>query len=227
MKKRFVELSMAVIMLVIIFVGFHHGQYLSVLGKVDENKVVVIDAGHGGTDPGKVGKNDTIEKEINLQIALKLKRLLTSQDITVIMTREDDNGLYSENASNKKSSDMKERCKIINESKAALVVSIHQNSYTSEGIKGAQTFYYAKSEKSKRLAQSIQKNLVNTLDKSNGRLEKANSNYYVLLNSEIPAVIVECGFLSNYEESALLATDEYQDQVAWAIHKGILEYIKN
>ena len=225
MNKRILELYMALIMLLLIYFVANHEAYLSVFSKIDKEITVIVDAGHGGVDPGKVGKCGNLEKDINLQIAKKLRDILSSQDIKVIMTREDDIGLYEEKASNKKRSDMRERCKVINESNASLVVSIHQNSYTSGEIRGAQTFYYSKSDESRKLAKSIQEQLISTVDKVNRRKEKENNNYFILLNSNCPAVIVECGFLSNYEECTLLSTDEYQEKIAWAIHKGVFEYI--
>lgn len=225
MKKRVMELVMALVMLSIIYVIASQSDYQSVLGNVSKDTVVVIDPGHGGIDPGKVGSNNVLEKDINLQIAIKLKALLEDKDIKVVMTRDGDYGLYKESDSNKKSTDMKKRCQIINESNAALAVSIHQNSYRSQGIKGAQVFYYYKSDEGNKLAGMIQNQLVNGVDKENGRKEKSNSDYYILINSDCPAVIVECGFLSNPEELSLLINDEYQDKIALAVHKGIIEYL--
>ena len=122
----------------------------------EERPCVVIDAGHGGADPGKVSVDGSLEKDINLQIALKLQKFLQMQDIDVILTRESDAGLYDENASNKKVQDMKNRVAIIEERQPELTVSIHQNSYHEEYVHGAQAFYYANSEQSKELAERIQ-----------------------------------------------------------------------
>lgn len=191
----------------------------------EEQAVVVIDAGHGGFDPGKVGVNNALEKDINLAIAMELKELLELNDIKVIMTRETDQGLYSESDRNKKAEDMKARVKIINESNAALVVSIHQNSFTQESSHGAQLFYYSKSNIGKEFAEIMQTQIKETLKDGNHRVEKANDNYYLLKNSNYPIVIVECGFLSNNKEAALLATSEYQRKLAWAIHLGILQFM--
>lgn len=107
-----------------------------------ENKLVIVDAGHGGNDPGKVGVDDSLEKDINLIIAKKVQTILQQQDITVIMTREEDKGLYEERTSNKKAQDMKNRCTLINQKEPDCVVSIHQNSYHEEYVSGAQVFYY-------------------------------------------------------------------------------------
>lgn len=200
--------------------------------KMDNGKevVIVLDAGHGGIDPGKVGVNGALEKEINLQIVLKLKELLEEDKelrFKVILTRSDDNGLYLETDRNKKTADMKKRCEIANNANADIVVSIHQNSYHSSAVRGAQVFYYKSSIKGKMLAADIQKELVEQLvEGEKGRVEKSNDNYYLLLNVSSPAVIVECGFLSNNREAAALCDKEYQQKLATAISDGIKEYVR-
>ena len=186
---------------------------------------VVLDAGHGGMDPGKIGVAGTLEKELNLEIVYRVKRLLEQNNVGVVLTRESDAGLYTEADSNKKSADMRKRIEIINEAAPHLVVSIHQNSYTAPSCKGAQVFYYEGSEKGKLLAEGLQRMLKETLADGNTRETKANSSYYMLKKSTYPSVIVECGFLSNPEEEALLLNEEYQEKVAWAIHLGILQYL--
>jgi len=186
---------------------------------------VVIDAGHGGFDPGKVGINGTLEKDVNLQIALKLKEFLEANDIRVIMVREEDTGLYDENSSNKKVQDMKNRITLIDEADPILTVSIHQNSYTEEYVHGAQVFYYKTSVEGLALAESIQNRMIMTLDPENTRQVKANDSYYLLRKTGTPIVIVECGFLSNQAEAEKLSTPLYQEKVAWAVHIGILQYL--
>lgn len=187
--------------------------------------VVVIDAGHGGIDPGKVGINQALEKDINLAVAEKVKRYLELSDVEVIMTREGDQGLYRPEDSNKKVQDMKNRVALIDSSGADLAVSIHQNSYSEEYVKGAQVFYYATSLQGKAMAEVMQRTLAETLDRENHREAKANDSYYLLKKTQTPIIIAECGFLSNSEEAKLLTEDDYQDRVAWAIHLGILRYI--
>lgn len=192
-----------------------------------ENKksiCVVVDAGHGGTDPGKVGINDQLEKDINLKIAQSLKQFLQAEGITVVMTREDDGGLYDEDASNKKVQDMKRRLEIIEAADPVLVVSIHQNSYHEEYVSGAQVFYYETSEESKRLAQILQEQL-REMDPENDRQCKGNDSYFLLKKTSKPIVIVECGFLSNREEAEKLSTELYQEKIAWNIHMGIMQYL--
>ena len=187
-------------------------------------KTILIDAGHGGRDPGKVGIADTLEKDINLKIAFYLKELLEHQNIQVLMTREKDEDLAA-TSDNFKTSDMKKRISLIQESNADLVVSIHQNSYTTPDVYGAQCFYFTDSEEGKILASTIQKQIIISTNQTKVREIKSNSDYYLLKHSPLPTVIVECGFLSNPDEERLLLTKEYQRNMAWAIHLGILHYL--
>ena len=186
---------------------------------------VVIDAGHGGDDPGKVGINGALEKDINLQIALLVREFLEEQDVEVILTRETEEGLYDAGAPNKKVQDMKRRIAIIEEAAPDVTVSVHQNSYPEEYVHGAQVFYYTGSKEGQALADTIQKQLTEKTDPENKRQIKANDSYYLLKKTGIPIVIVECGFLSNSAEAEKLCDEEYQERVAWAIHMGILQYL--
>lgn len=200
-------------------------QSVAVMTGKQETDIVVIDAGHGGKDPGKVGGNDALEKEINLSIAMQVKSLLEQNGVVVVMTREEDRDLASENATSRKNEDLRARVALITESGADLVVSIHQNSYPEAEVDGAQVFYYAGSDTGKLLGTMIQEQLKREIADGNHRVAKANKDYYLLKKSIAPAVIVECGFLSNEREAALLITEEYQRKIAYAIHLGILEYI--
>ena len=229
--KQLAEPFMGFLLLFLVFLVSRYGteQVLSEQAlagpKQPRQPVVVVDAGHGGNDPGKVAVNGSLEKDINLAIAKRLAWYLEQADVTVIMTRDSDSGLYSPTDSRKKTSDMQRRCQIMNESKADLAVSIHQNSYHDEEIFGGQVFYYADSAPGKRLAERIQKRFDYVLGAENRRQPKANESYYLLLHAECPAVIVECGFLSNWREASLLGDEEYQDRMAYTIHMGILEYL--
>ena len=194
---------------------------------VPSRYIVLIDAGHGGFDPGKVGIDSSLEKDINLAISLKLQTLLTQNDIEVIMTRTTDTALSTDSDTNKKKADMRRRREAIKNSTPDVVISIHQNSFPSEQSKGAQVFYYSHSKESKELATILQNQLIKTLDPSNHRLEKANDTYYLLKTNVCPMVIVECGFLSNYEEATKLNSDQYQNQIAWAIHLGVLSFLNS
>jgi N-acetylmuramoyl-L-alanine amidase len=195
--------------------------------KQKDKITVVLDAGHGGRDPGKVAVNGALEKDINLSISLKLKTLLEQNDINVVMIRKDDSGLYSESDSNKKAVDMRNRVDIINKSGAAIAVSIHQNSFTQESIKGAQVFYYSNSDEGKKFAENMQEQLKKSLQDGNKRMAKANDSYYMLKKVECPIIIVECGYLSNNTEAALLTDENYQDRMAFAIHLGLLSYLND
>ena len=227
MKKK-MEILMAAVLLVTAYFLARKGAVVVESIRADQEKgntCVVIDAGHGGADPGKVGINGAEEKTINLQIALCLKELLEAEGIEVVLTRTDDEGLYSEGADNKKVEDMRKRCEIIQKADPVFTVSIHQNSYPEEYVKGAQTFYYGKSSEGKELAETIQASLIERLDPENHRTAKANESYYLLKRTPTPTVIVECGFLSNSQEAELLITEEYQKKVAFAIHMGVLQYL--
>ena len=227
MKKK-IELGMTIILLLAAAIVSRKEALViaeSKEAKPVNEKCIVIDAGHGGDDPGKIGINGSLEKDINLVIAHKLKVLLESQDYEVIMTRSDSKGLYSAGAQNKKAEDMHNRCEIITEAMPIFTVSIHQNSYPEEYVKGAQVFYYGQSKEGEALAKKIQTSMVTRLDPENHRVEKANESYYLLKKTPTPTVIVECGFLSNSEEAELLNTEEYQDKVAWAIMMGIVQHL--
>lgn len=187
--------------------------------------VIVIDAGHGGFDPGKVGVNGAKEKDINLAIAKELKDILEKNDFKVVMTRETDDGLYEEGEKNKKASDMRRRVVIIEETKPDLAISIHQNSFPQESSHGAQVFYYKTSVEGEKFAKTMQSTIKEYIADDNHRLEKANQDYYMLKKTSCPFIIVECGFLSNYKEAEQLTDSEYQRKMAWAIHLGIMRYL--
>ncbi|MDE6971024.1 MAG: N-acetylmuramoyl-L-alanine amidase CwlD [Eubacterium sp.] len=225
MKQR-LELIMSVIVLVCACVLAKTSAVYVTGRQVERQKdCIVLDVGHGGFDSGKIGVNGELEKDINLQIALKLKKVLEDNGISVVMTREDDQGLYDENASNKKAQDLQRRCDMINDEKPLMTISIHQNSYTSPEIRGAQVFYYTPSSESQQLAETIQKTLIEQVDPENHREAKANDSYYLLKKTDSVIVIVECGFLSNPQEAEKLADEEYQQKMADAICIGVSQYL--
>ncbi len=192
----------------------------------DTKQLIIIDPGHGGADPGKVGINNALEKDINLSISFKLKVYLEQLGYEVVLTRTDDNGLYSLEDNNKKRADMKKRVSIINEANPVMTISIHQNSFPQASSRGAQVFYHVKSPEGKRLAETIQEQMKLVLNDGNKRVAKSNDSYYMLKNTSCPTVIVECGFLSNPAEADLLLDDSYQDKVAYGITEGIKAYIR-
>ena len=186
--------------------------------------VIVLDAGHGGLDPGKVGVNDVLEKDINLAIVLKLKPLLEDYGFTVHLTRDSDKILGPANSSRPKRDDMIARVDMVKELNPYFTISIHQNSFPTPSVNGPQVFYYKDSEESATMAQIIQNSLNQYLNPQKKREPQANANYYLLTRTPTPTVIVECGFLSNPDEAALLATDAYQQKVAEAVFMGVVSY---
>ena len=203
---------------------FRVAEVLAGVPKEDKIKIV-IDPGHGGNDPGGIGVSGVLEKDVNLSVASFLKKNLEQQGMEVVMTRESDQGLYSETASNKKREDLAKRIEIIEQEQPDFVVCIHQNIFTDAKYSGAQVFYYKESEEGAQLAGNIQKQLIAGVDPKNTRVPKSNMNYYMLKESPAPIVIVECGFLSNKEEEAKLGTEEYQRSLAWNIFLGTMQYI--
>lgn len=189
------------VMLVIamFFVARESVQFVSAIEETDkrafqkdgEEITIVVDAGHGGIDPGKIGINNALEKDINLAIALKLERNLRENGINVVMTRKDDTGLYKETDSNKKVIDMKNRLAIIEEAKPVLAVSIHQNSFPDSSVSGVQVFYYKDSVRSREVAEIMQTQMIRTLEPKKERVAKDNGSYYLLKKTSVPIVIVE------------------------------------
>ena len=186
---------------------------------------IVIDIGHGGSDPGKVGINNALEKDINLAIGLYLKEYLAASGYSVKLTRETDTSLADPGAHNQKLSDFKNRSKFINDCAPSAVISIHQNSYQDEKVQGTQVFHSGATESS-FLASCIQEQCRRILNPDNHRQIKENSDYYLFRHVTCPIVIVECGFLSNYREANLLITEEYQRETAWAIYMGAVQFLK-
>lgn len=219
MLKRKIELCMTLLLLVGMILATRKLSISVTSEQVDSKEmIVVIDAGHGGNDPGKVGVNGDLEKDINLQIAKRVEEYLEQQGIQVVMTREDDT------TEDSKLADMKKRVQLINEVKPAIVVSIHQNSYSDASVKGAQVFYYEESEEGTNAAAIMQEALKKA-DPDNVRQIKANDSFYLLKKTQVPTIIVECGFLSNSEESERLVSEEYQKQVAMAICEGLIKWL--
>lgn len=191
----------------------------------EQKHVVVIDAGHGGVDPGMVA-NGQLEKDINLKIAKKLQEKLEANGFAVIMTRDEDEILALEGARNKKNSDLKQRVHVINESNADMFISIHQNSYSDESVCGAQTFYYETSKESEKFAKLLQNNIQKNVDENNHRQAKAGKDYYILKKSTCPGIILECGFMSCPRECANLINEAYQNKLVDAIADTIFQWYK-
>lgn len=192
-----------------------------------QGKTVVIDPGHGGSDPGKVGVSGKLEKDLNLQIAFQLRDTLSAQGCEVILTREEDRHL-GEGEKFRKTADLNARCSVITEAAEknpdAVMISIHQNSFESPKVKGAQCFYYHNSEKGRALAEAVQQQLNAKINVERAKKTKSNQNYYMLINSDCPGIIIECGFLSNPKEEADLSDETYQKRMAETIAEGIKAY---
>lgn len=181
-------------------------------------KTVVIDAGHGGADGGVTGVATSVkESDVNLAIARNLKHFLKTRGYEVIMTRSTTDGLYGMSTKNKKQKDMAARKEIITQSGADLVISIHCNSYPRESVKGAQVFFAPGSEDGNAKADVMQSVLNSSLDCNRTAMK---GDYFILQCSQIPSLLVECGFLSNREEEKLLVSASYQEKVAFAIFTG-------
>lgn len=187
---------------------------------------IVLDAGHGGFDPGVCGASGVAERELNLVFAKKLEALLAEEGYRVVQTRPTEAGLYDEDQTHKKAQDMQRRCAVIEKEQPLLTVSIHQNSYPDSSVSGPQVFYYAQSKEGERLASCIQDCMNEQLAVEKPKSHKGNDSYYILKRSAGTAVIVECGFLTNPDEEAKLKDETYQDKAVHAIRDGILNYLE-
>ncbi len=193
-----------------------------------ETFTVIIDAGHGGEDGGAVGiDGKTLEKDVNLSVSLYLGRLLETEGVNVIYTRTEDILLYDRSVDykgRKKALDLRARLEVAQNNPKALFVSIHMNAFGDNKYSGMQVYYSDSTESSQLLADLIQK-MSRFLSPDNDRkIKKANSSIFLLDRAPGVAVLVECGFLSNYEECSLLSTEDYQKKVAFAVFRGIMDY---
>jgi len=202
------------------------GRMASVLAEKTP-KTIVVDAGHGGEDGGAQGKSRVLEKDLNLAIAKDLQSLLQAAGFRVVMTRTSDTALSNDldTIRARKTSDLKNRLRLVESQNSCILVSIHQNFFTQSRYSGSQLFYSQHSDDSKVLAEAIRARITGLLQKNNTRKCKpATSSIYLLWNTKVPAVLVECGFLSNDEEAALLNNQQYQKKMAFSIYCGLLDY---
>ena len=214
-------LALTAAAVVAIMASYGSGLFIGVLGQAGpDDTVVVIDAGHGGEDGGAVARDGTVESHINLNIALKLEQMMRLYGVSCVMIRREDISIYDEGAATlreKKISDLKNRVDIVNAINDAILISIHQNTFASAKYCGAQTFY-TDNEQSRLFAEKIQENLKSALDPENSRVAAAApSGVYLLSHVNCPAVLVECGFLSNAQEAQKLIRDAYQIKIAAAL----------
>ncbi len=203
--------------------------YPALSGNTD--RVIIIDPGHGGIDGGTQAADGTLEKEINLQIALKAHGYLSAFGYNTVLTRDGDFSIHNPEAKTiraKKVSDLKNRLAIINNSNNPVFVSIHQNYFAQSKYHGTQVFYSGNNADSVRLAESIRKSVCDNLQQDNKReLKQSGTEIYLLYNSTVPSVMVECGFLSNNEEAELLKNETYQTKIAYFIAMGIIDYLNS
>lgn len=187
---------------------------------------IIIDAGHGGMDSGTVGEDGSLEKDINLDIALRLSEKFSGAGYPVYMTRTDDFKGQSW-ATYNKNADMTKRVELINSYDDAIVISVHQNSFTDSSLNGAQVFYSSNNDEGMRLAECIEKSICEKLQPGNRRtVKEGNEISRILFEAKPPAVIVECGFMSNEEELQKLKDENYREGMAYAIFTGTQDFLK-
>lgn len=228
-KKRITVILAVVLCLAIFSAALAKGyEYIAVGGIANERQVIILDAGHGGFDGGAVATDGTVEKDINLKIALTLKEFLEQGGFEVLMTRESDvstDDVETDKIATRKKSDLKNRLGLMRDNPQAVFVSIHLNKFTTSAANGSQVFYGAERKESKVLGDCIQKSIVRLLQPENTRVNKqATSSTYLLYNATVPAVLVECGFLSNSAELKRLKDEEYQKKMAFSIFCGITSF---
>lgn len=229
-KKRYFEFIIVVLFVlsVSMLFLFENEKVLHTTSDISGLKTVVLDAGHGGEDGGAVGIDGILEKEINLDITKKLEMLLNLFGINTKMTRSEDVSLFDSaggTVSSRKVADIKSRVNMVNKTPDAILISIHQNSFPQENCKGSQVFYSGGNINSKILASHIQESLRFGIDSKNRRKEKINDkSIYLLENVSCPAVLVECGFLTNPQEAQLLRKDTYKTKLAVCITAGLVRY---
>jgi N-acetylmuramoyl-L-alanine amidase len=226
-KKKALFVIIAIILVACVILGLMLGcRSITTTVPIDE-KVIVLDAGHGGVDNGVVGVNGTKESEFNLSMTLRLATLLEEGGFTVVLTRENEDGLYGDVTTNRKRADLEARKTIIQENNPDMVISIHANKYPSTDRRGAQVFYNEFSLSGEDLANCIQTNLnllnVEYIERDFAAL---SGDYYLLNCTQAPSVIVECGFLSNEEDEILLTNEDYCQKMGFSIYSGVVAYFE-
>lgn len=226
-KKLMPQIFLMIVLCVSSFVFYAKDTVFAKANVKQYKYTVIVDAGHGGFDGGAVAMDGTSEKNINLKIAKKLKEMLKLNGINVIMTRESDTAIndYGTKIHTKKKSDMQNRLQIMKENPDAVFVSIHLNKFTTSAARGAQVFYSDNFKSSEVLAEDIRQSIVSLIEPENNRsIKKGTSSTYLLYNAKVPAVLVECGFLSNKQDLENLKNEDFQSKIAFAINEGILNF---
>ena len=226
--NSFLTLSMVFILVFSIVLAVNYASINTVSTIIDYSKIVIVDAGHGGEDGGTQSSTGLLEKDINLDVSMKIGNILKLMGYTVVYTRTDDTLHYDSSAvkqRQKKVSDIHHRMNVMKNYPEAVFLSIHQNYFTESKYYGAQVFYSKNNEKSKNIAEIIQTKIRELIQTDNDRqIKPSGTDIYLLYNAEAPAVMVECGFLSNPGEALLLSDCEYQKKISLAIAAGFEEY---
>ncbi len=231
-SKRLISFSLVAV-LSFIFVFSLDLFYIKTFAETEKKSmpVIIIDPGHGGEDGGTNSSSGILEKDINLAISLKLNNLFKIGGFDTIMTREDDSLIYDKTCSKmreKKVSDIHNRMKILENNPNSIFISIHQNHFEQSKYYGTQVFYSKNNPESKIIAETIQDNIIKTLQSENTRRVKpSGTEIFLLYHAKTPTVMVECGFLSNPGEAEKLNDDDYQTQISAVIYNSILEYLQN
>ncbi len=206
------------------------GRVVPVLAETGSKKVIVIDAGHGGLDSGCVGINGCYEKDINLAIVKDLRELLTISGYEVVLTREEDVSIHDngvEGIRKQKISDMENRLKIVKSYPDSVFISVHQNQFTESDSHGAQIFYTTNNDGNFRFAQIMQECFRELQTDNDREIKLIDNGLYLFKTTEQPALLVECGFLSNASDAENLSDSEYQKKTAFIIYKALLTYLES
>ena len=235
LRKSIGKICALIMIIVLIFTGIFSFRLLnlsslteSTSSSANPGRVIIIDAGHGGEDPGAIGINGIYEKDLNLELSMILGEMLIEKGYTVLYTRTEDKMLYTPEENIKgmrKISDLKNRCIIANSYDDAIMISIHMNTYGSSKYSGLQVYYQNDNPESQDLAKSVQSSVREMLQPENKRSVKDGNNIFILENCKNTSVLIECGFLSNKAESEKLSEKEYQKQLSFSILCGIINYI--
>lgn len=229
MKSKF---SNSLFFLLILLLGMTALLYINYNPSVpsfnpSDRYTVVLDAGHGSPDGGAVGPSGTLEKDINLAVVLKLQEVLESRGASVVLTRGSDSGIYDSESTTiheKKVSDMNNRLKIVNNSDADLFISIHMNAFSDSNSKGLHVFFSRNHPEAEQMAELVQERISELTGATTHAVKAASSSLFLMKNPIPPAILIECGFITNEQEEKLLSTEEYQAKIAYAVADALDEY---
>ena len=230
LNKYSVRYTIVMLSCLVLLIGFsrYTGNNIYVGNSADSRQTIVLDAGHGGMDSGAVGITGVHEKDINLSIVLKLQAILEFSGYNVVLTRNDDRSIHDSHISRvgeQKKSDMRNRLAIINNYPNAIFFSVHQNKFTQSQYSGAQMFYTEKNPDNMNLARIMQQRFKIIQPQNEREIKLSGDELFLFNNTQIPALLIECGFLSNADEEKLLSSDEYQQKIAFTIYCGIADFM--